>query len=112
MRDFIDAGAIRFVQFDCTRYAGFSEALRIAHHAQAKGVLIAPHSAAHIQAHIASAFGDAAFGAELPGDDRNYPIHHRIFRGGAAHKGGRVHLSEAPGFGLEVDWQAVKALRS
>ena len=52
------------MQFDCTRYGGFSEALRIARHAQEKGVLIAPHSAAHIQAHIASAFGDAAFGAE------------------------------------------------
>ena len=111
MRDFIDSGAIRFVQFDCTRYAGFSEALRIARHAKDKGVLIAPHSAAHIQAHIASAFGDAAFGAESSGDDRNHPIHHRIFHGGAVHRGGRVHLPEAPGFGLEVDWKAVKALR-
>jgi L-alanine-DL-glutamate epimerase-like enolase superfamily enzyme len=111
VRDFIDAGAIRFVQFDCTRYAGFSEALRIARHAQQKGVLIAPHSAAHIQAHIASAFGQAAFGAESSGDDRNHPIHHRIFHGGAVHRGGRVHLPETPGFGLEVDWKAVKALR-
>ena len=111
VRDFIDAGAIRFVQFDCTRYAGFSEALRIARHARAKGVLIAPHSAAHIQAHIASAFDDAAFGAESSGDDRAHPIHHRIFRGGATPKDGRVHLAETPGFGLEVDWQAVKALR-
>jgi L-alanine-DL-glutamate epimerase-like enolase superfamily enzyme len=111
VRDFIDAGAIRFVQFDCTRYAGFSEALRIARHAREKGVLIAPHSAAHIQAHIASAFGDAAFGAESSGDDRDHPIHHRILRGGAVHRGGRVHLPEAPGFDLEVDWKAVKALR-
>ena len=111
VRDFIDSGAIGFVQFDCTRYAGFSEALRIARHAKDKGVLIAPHSAAHIQAHIASAFGDAAFGAESSGDDRNHPIHHRIFHGGAVHRGGRVHLPEAPGFGLEVDWKAVKALR-
>jgi L-alanine-DL-glutamate epimerase-like enolase superfamily enzyme len=111
VRDFIDAGAIRFVQFDCTRYAGFSEALRIARHAQMKNVLIAPHSAAHIQAHIASAFGDAAFGAESSGDERDHPIHHRIFHGGAEHRGGRVHLPEAPGFGLEVNWKAVKALR-
>jgi L-alanine-DL-glutamate epimerase-like enolase superfamily enzyme len=111
VRDFIDSGAIGFVQFDCTRYAGFSEALRIARHAREKGVLIAPHSAAHIQAHIASAFGDAAFGAESSGDDRNHPIHHRIFHGGAVHRGGRVHLTEAPGFGLEVDWKAVEALR-
>src|SRR5688572_26743219 len=77
VRDFIDSGAIGFVQFDCTRYAGFSEALRIAR-----------HSAAHIQAHIASAFGDSAFGAESSGDDRNHPIHHRIFHGGAVHRGG------------------------
>jgi L-alanine-DL-glutamate epimerase-like enolase superfamily enzyme len=27
------------------------------------------------------------------------------------HRGGRVHLTESPGFGLEVDWKAVKALR-
>ncbi len=111
VRDFIDTGAIRFVQFDCTRYAGFSEALRIARHAQVKGVRVAPHSAAHIQAHIASALGDAAFGAESSGDDRNHPIHHRIFHGGAEQRGGRVHLTEAPGFGLEVDWKAVTALR-
>jgi D-galactarolactone cycloisomerase len=111
VRDFIDCGAIRFVQFDCTRYAGFSEALRIARHAREKGVLVAPHSAAHIQAHIVSAFGEDAFGAESVGDHRNHPIHHRIFRGGAEHRGGRVHVSEAAGFGLEVDWRAVKALR-
>ena len=111
VRDFIDAGAIRFVQFDCTRYAGFSEALRIAHHAKAKGVLVAPHSAAHIQAHLASAFGDAAFGAESSGDDRNHPIHHRIFSGGAHHHAGRVHLTEDPGFGLNVDWKQVAALK-
>lgn len=111
VRDFIDSGAIKFVQFDCTRYAGFSEALRIAHHARSKGVLVAPHSAAHIQAHLASAFGDAAFGAESSGDDRNHPIHHRIFQGGAEHRDGRVHLTEAPGFGLEIDWKAVAALR-
>lgn len=111
VRDFIDSGALGFVQFDCTRYAGFSEALRIARHAREKGVAVAPHSAAHIQAHIVSAFGEAAFGAESSGDDRNHPIHHRVFRGGAEHRGGRVHLTEAPGFGLEVDWKAVAALR-
>jgi L-alanine-DL-glutamate epimerase-like enolase superfamily enzyme len=46
------------------------------------------------------------------GHSRNHPIHHRVFHGGAEHRGGRVHLTEALGFGLEVDWKAVKALRS
>ena len=46
-------------------HAGFTESLRIAHYAEQKGVVIAPHSALHIHAHLVSAFGDAAFGAEL-----------------------------------------------
>lgn len=111
-RDYIDSGAIRYFQFDCTRYAGFSEALRIGQYAGSKGVSVSPHAAAHIQAHLASALGDACFCAESVGDSNLHPIHNRIYRGGAHHKDGRVHLTEAPGFGLEVDWNAVAALRA
>ncbi|MFC7397333.1 mandelate racemase/muconate lactonizing enzyme family protein [Chelatococcus sp. GCM10030263] len=111
VRDFIDSGAIRYVQFDCTRYAGFSEALRIAQYAETKNVMVAPHTAAHLHAHLVSAFGDAAFAAESVGRDDMHPVHHRIFHGGAGYRDGRVYLSEEPGFGLEVDWQAVAALK-
>ena len=112
VRDFIDCGAIRYVQFDSTRHAGFTESLRIAHYAEQKGVMIAPHSVAHLHAHLVSAFGDAAFGAELHGDPTRHPLHHAIFHGGAEAKDGMVHLSEAPGFGLEIDWQAVAKFRA
>ncbi len=112
VREFIDSGAIRYVQFDCTRYAGFSEALRIAHYAEMKGVMVAPHTAAHIHAHLVSALGDAAFAAESVGNEGMHPIHHRIFHGGAHYRDGRVHLTEAPGFGIEVDWREVEALRA
>jgi D-galactarolactone cycloisomerase len=108
MRDFIDSGAIRFVQFDSTRAAGFTESLRIAHYAEQRGVVIAPHSALHIHAHLVSAFGDAAFGAESIGDPGRHPIHHAIHRGGAEVKDGMVHLGEAPGFGMEIDWAWVE----
>lgn len=111
VRDFIDSGAVRYVQFDCTRYAGFSEALRIAEYARMKGVMVAPHTAAHLHAHLVSALGDAAFAAESVGRNALHPIHHRIFHGGASYRDGRVHLTEAPGFGLEVDWSAVEALK-
>ena len=37
IRDFLDSGAIRFVQFDSTRHAGFTESLRIAHYAGTEG---------------------------------------------------------------------------
>jgi L-alanine-DL-glutamate epimerase-like enolase superfamily enzyme len=112
VRDFIDSGAIRYVQFDSTRHAGFTESLRIAHYAAMKGVSIAPHSVGHLHAHLVSAFGDAAFGAESHGDAGRHPIHHAIYRGGAEVRDGMVCLSEAPGFGVEVDWGAVEKFRA
>ena len=112
MRDFIDSGAIRYVQFDSTRAAGFTESLRIAHYAEQRGVIIAPHSALHVHAHLASAFGDAAFGAESIGDHGRHPIHHGIHRGGAVVKQGMAYLTEAPGFGMEIDWAYVETCRA
>jgi D-galactarolactone cycloisomerase len=112
IRDFIDSGALRFVQFDSTRHAGFTESLRIAHYAEMKGVSIAPHSAAHLHAHLVSAFGDAAFAAETIGNPDRHPIHDAIYRGGAHAAGGMVHLTEAPGFGVEIDWDGVRRCRS
>jgi L-alanine-DL-glutamate epimerase-like enolase superfamily enzyme len=112
VRDFIDSGAIRFVQFDSTRAAGFTESLRIAHYAEQRGVIIAPHSALHIHAHLAAAFGDAALGAESIGDHGRHPIHHGVHRGGATVKQGLAHLTEAPGFGMEIDWAYVEKCRA
>jgi D-galactarolactone cycloisomerase len=112
VRDFIDSGAIRYVQFDSTRAAGFTESLRIAHYAEQRGVIIAPHSALHVHAHLVSAFGDAAFGAESIGDPGRHPIHHAIHRGGAAVKDGMVRLDEAPGFGMDIDWAEVERFRT
>ncbi len=112
VRDFIDSGALGFVQFDSTRHAGFTESLRIAHYAEQKGVAIAPHSAAHFHAHLVSAFGDAAFGAESFGNPDRHPLHDVVFVCGAEVKDGMVHLSEAPGFGMEIDWKGVAKFRA
>jgi D-galactarolactone cycloisomerase len=112
IRDFIDSGAIGFVQFDSTRHAGFTESLRIAHYAEQKGVSIAPHSAGHLHAHIVSAFGDAAVAVESHGDPARHPLHHAVFHGGTEFRNGRVYLSEAPGFGLEIDWKGVEKFRT
>jgi D-galactarolactone cycloisomerase len=112
VRDYIDSGAIRYVQFDATRHAGFTESIWIAEHARSRGVMVSPHSAAHIHGHLVSALGDAAFAAEsVAGDDR-HPIHHAIYRGGAVARDGMLHLAEAPGFGLDVDWKQVAKLRA
>src|ERR1700733_2490176 len=112
VRDFIDSGAIGFVQFDSTRAAGFTESLRIAHYAEQKGVSIAPHSAGHLHCHLVSAFADASFGVESMGNPARHPIHDGIYRGGAEVKHGMVHLNEAPGFGLEIDRSYIEKYRA
>ncbi|MDA0664756.1 MAG: mandelate racemase/muconate lactonizing enzyme family protein [Proteobacteria bacterium] len=112
VRDFIDSGALKFVQFDSTRHAGFTESLRIAHYAEMNGVLIAPHSATHFHAHLVSAFGDAAFAAESIGDPARHPIEDGLYTTGIEFRDGRVHLNDRPGFGLEIDWDFAKSVRN
>jgi D-galactarolactone cycloisomerase len=112
MRDFITSGAIRFVQFDATRYAGFTEALRIAHLAEQHRVVIAPHTAPHIHGHIVSAFGANAFGVESHGDPERHPIQHGMYAEGPEVRNGMAYLSDLPGFGIDIDWAFVKKHRA
>ena len=111
IRDFIDSGALKYVQFDSTRHAGFTESLRIAHYAEQKGVLIAPHTAPHIHGHLVSAFGDAAFGAESHYGHERRPFQHYLYTQGMSVKDGMVHLTDALGFGAEIDWDYVEKAR-
>ncbi len=112
IREFINSGALKYVQFDSTRHAGFTESLRIAHLAEQQGVLIAPHTAPQIHGHLVSAFGDAAFGAESHGGHDRHPIQHRLYTSGADVRHGMVHLSDDPGFGTEIDWDFVEKTRT
>lgn len=111
IRDFIDSGALKYVQFDSTRHAGFTESLRIAHFAEQKGVLIAPHTAPHIHGHLVSAFGDAAFAAESHGSHDHHPIQHQLYKNAAKVSDGMLHLNDEPGFGVEIDWRYVETVR-
>jgi L-alanine-DL-glutamate epimerase-like enolase superfamily enzyme len=111
IRDFITSGALRFVQFDATRHAGFTEALRIAALAEQHRVCIAPHTAPHIHGHIVAAFGASAFAAESHGDPERNPIHHGLYTTGPIVRDGRLHLNDLPGFGVDIDWAFVKNIR-
>lgn len=112
VRDFIDSGAIRYVQFDSTRHAGFTESLRIAHYAAQRGVQIAPHTARQIHAHLVSAFADRAFAAESHGSPDKHPIQHAAYIGGPFMRDGMVHIPDTPGFGVDIDWKAIEKFRA
>jgi L-alanine-DL-glutamate epimerase-like enolase superfamily enzyme len=111
VRDFIASGAIRYVQFDATRAAGFTEALRIAQLAEQHGVMIAPHTAPELHAHLVAAFPRCGYGVESHGDAARDPVSHGLYRERAAMRDSHVHLSDRPGFGIEIDWEFVKGHR-
>jgi L-alanine-DL-glutamate epimerase-like enolase superfamily enzyme len=108
VRDFITTGGIRYVQFDATRAAGFTEALRIAHLAEQHGAILAPHTAPEIHGHLVLAMPRASFGVESHGGQETDPLHYGLFREHPHLHDGRLQISDKPGFGLEVDWDFVE----
>jgi D-galactarolactone cycloisomerase len=112
VRDFISSGAIRYVQFDATRYAGFTEALRVAQLAEQHGVQIAPHHAPELHAHLVAAFPRSGFGVESHGAPDRDPAWCGLFQERAQIRDSHVHLNERPGFGIEIDWDFVAAHRA
>lgn len=112
LRDLIASGAIRYVQFDATRYAGFTEALRVAQLAEQYGVRIAPHHAPELHAHLVSAFPRGGYGVESHGAADRDPVWFGLYAERAEIRDSHVHLSERPGFGVEIDWKFVNAHRA
>jgi D-galactarolactone cycloisomerase len=112
VRDFIASGAVRYVQFDSTRAAGFTEALRVAYLAEQHGVRIAPHLVPEIHAHLVAAFPGSAFGVETHGGPERDPLWFELFTERAQVRDGYVHLSDKPGFGVEINWDFVRRYRA
>ena len=109
VRDLVASGAIRYVQFDSTRHAGFTESLRIAHLAEQYGVRIAPHHAPELHAHLVAAFPRSGYCVESHGAPERDPVWFGLFTERAQIRDSYVHLNDRPGFGIEIDWQFVAA---
>ena len=107
-RDFMNNGSIRYVQFDATRYAGFTEALRVAHMADQLGVMISPHHAPEIHAHLVAAFPRTGYAVESHGDPDRDPIWHGLFSERTQVLNSYVYMNDKPGFGIEIDWDFAK----
>ena len=111
VRDFIVQGGIRYVQFDATRSAGFTEALRIAQIAEQHGVMLAPHTAPEVHGHLVLAAPRCVFGVESHGGPETDPLAYGLFRKHPLLRDGHLHLGGKPGFGFEVDWTFVDRYR-
>src|SRR5439155_6184988 len=112
VRDFITIGGIRFVQFDATRAAGFTEALRVAALAEQHGVMVAPHTAPEIHGHLVLALPRCAYGVESHGGSDTDPLAYGLFHNHPELRDGHIHIGAAPGFCLEPDWKFVERYRA
>jgi len=111
VRDFIVEGGIRYVQFDATRAAGFTEALRVAALAEQHGAMVAPHTAPEIHGHLVLALPRCGFGVESHGGHDTDPLAHGLFREHPELRDGNIHIGDRPGFGLDPDWKFVERYR-
>ncbi len=107
-RDFMNNGALRYVMFDGTRYAGFTESLRVAHMADHAGVMITPHHAPELHCHLVAAFPRTGFAVESHGAHDRDPIWHGLFSERAQVRDSHVYMNDKPGFGVEIDWDYAK----
>ena len=107
-RDFMNHGAIRYVQFDATRYGGFTEGLRVAHAADQLGVMITPHHAPELHCHLVAAFPRTGFAVESHGSVERDPIWHGLFSERAQIRDSHVFMNDKAGFGIEIDWGYAK----
>jgi D-galactarolactone cycloisomerase len=112
VRDFIECGAIKYLQFDSTRAAGFTESLRVAQLAEQHGVFVVPHHSPEIHAHLVAALPEVGYCVESHASELRDPLSHKIFRERVIFRDGHVHLTDKPGFGLDIDWNAVERYRA
>jgi len=111
VRDFIVTGKIKYLQFDATRAAGFTEALRVAALAEQHGVMVAPHTAPELHSHLVLALPRCAWGVESHGDAKCDPLAHGLFKDHPHLHDGYLTIADKPGFGLEIDWDFVEKHR-
>jgi len=111
VRDFLECGAIKYLQFDSTRAAGLTEAIRVAQLAEQHGVFVVPHHSPEIHAHLVAALPEVGYCVESHGSDTRDPLRHQLYIDGMKMRDGYLHLNDKPGFGIEIDWKAVERFR-
>ena len=112
VRDFIVCGAIKYLQFDSTRAAGFTESLRVAQLAEQHGVFVVPHHSPQIHGHLVLALPEVGYCVESHGSDTRNALPHYVFPDRVTFRDGYVHLTDRPGFGFDIDWKAVERYRA
>jgi L-alanine-DL-glutamate epimerase-like enolase superfamily enzyme len=78
--------------------------------AEQHAVMIAPHTAPELHAHLVAALPRCGFGVESHGDTARNSLSHHLLVDGAETRDSFVHLNDTPGFGMEINWGYAKRM--
>jgi L-alanine-DL-glutamate epimerase-like enolase superfamily enzyme len=113
-RDLIERAKVDIVQPDLVKCAGLTEAVRIAHLAQAHGKILVPHQTQQtightVNVHYLAAFDHSSRAQEYSWVPERAAKLWTLFRQDLSPKGGFATVPDGPGLGLELDEAAMKA---
>ncbi len=113
-RDLIERAKVDIVQPDLVKCAGLTEAVRIAHLAQAHGKILVPHQTQQtightINVHYLAAFDHSSRAQEYSWVPERAAKLWTLFKQDLSPKGGYATVPDGPGLGLELDEAAMKA---
>lgn len=106
-RALLEEGAVRILQFDCTRMGGFTVGRKLAALAELNHVEVAPHHDCFLHAHIVAG-SPAGVIVESFTDPERDPLQAELFVDPPSIEAGILHLKESPGLGLELSETALK----
>lgn len=111
VRDIIAQRAVNVLRLDSTTIGGLSSFMEVAKHASAAGLQVSPHVYPEIHHHTVLAFSGIAPVETYPLQSETWGAHRFLMNEGISPDAdGLVDPPQAPGIGIEFDWEAVAAL--
>jgi len=103
-KDYLVSGGASIVQVDVARIGGITPWMKVAHMAEAFNVPVCPHFLMELHASLVCAIPNAPWLEYIPQLDT-------ITNSGLRIENGRAWPSEAPGLGIDWDWEAIEAAK-
>lgn len=106
-RDLCQRGTVDYARLDATTIGGITEFMRVAAVVSAWDVPVSPHIFPDIHLHCLAAIPNG-FALEWTDPAAEIDVFHKLQRRQPVIEGGIATVSEEPGLGLEIDWDAVE----
>ncbi len=106
-RRLVETGAIDFLQFDCQKYCGPTEWLKVAGMAASHGVLMAPHHEPQLHGHLMTAIPNGYILETFGNPDRD-PFWFELYTRKPEIINGQMTMLNVPGIGVEFDQKVMK----